>query len=117
MSWYVDRNSGAITGVYACQQYQGQEEVADDAADVAAFLTKKPPAQLATAGQLIRALSQLGLLTAVDAAVAQADALTQRLWARAPEFPRNDPMVSAIAQAIGKTQADLDNVFALAVTL
>jgi hypothetical protein len=43
--------------------------------------------------------------------------LTQRLWARAPIFPRNDPLLLAVAQALGKTEADLDNIFRLASSL
>jgi hypothetical protein len=64
-----------------------------------------------------RALNGLGLLAAVDAAVAQADPLTQRLWARAPFFPRSDTLVFGIAQALGKTETDLDNIFRLAASL
>jgi hypothetical protein len=56
----------------------------------------------------------LGSLAGVDAAVAQADSLTQRQWARAVIFMRNDPLILAIAQSIGKTSADLDNIFRLA---
>jgi hypothetical protein len=67
-----------------------------------------------TAGQLIRVLAELGLLASVDAAVSGADALTQRLWARASIFPRNDPLVLAIAQALGKSAVDLDDVSRLA---
>ena len=73
--------------------------------------------RLVTATQIVRALAQMGLLAAVQAAVAQADPLTAALWAHASEFARDDAMIAAIAIAIGKTQADLDNLFRLAATL
>ena len=67
---------------------------------------------------LVRQLGDMSdrILVAVDAAVARADALTQRLWARAAFFPRNDPLVLAVAQALGKSAADLDDIFRLAAT-
>jgi hypothetical protein len=65
----------------------------------------------ATAGNFIKALAELGWLDAVDQAVAQADALSQRLWARASSFDRHDPMLIAVATAIGKTSDDLDALF------
>ena len=44
---YVDRdNEGAITATYGIRQREGQEQVPDDDAEVAAFLAKwaEPPA-------------------------------------------------------------------------
>jgi hypothetical protein len=117
---FVDRDQGGkIIASYFSQQRPGQEQVADSAPELLAFwqaLANPVPGQV-TAGQLIRALDQLGLLAAVDAAVASADALTQRLWARAPIFPRNDPLLLGIAQALGKSDADLDDIFRLASSL
>ncbi len=69
-----------------------------------------------TAGRLIQALAELDLLDAADAAVAQSDALTQRLWARAPTFRRDDPLVAAIAAALNQSSDDLDDIFRLAAT-
>src|SRR5690242_9140785 len=84
------------------------EEEAAVRAEWAAVDAAGPPVPPeVTAGRLIRALAQLDLLDSVDAAVAQADAMTKRLWDRAPVFQRNDPMIAAMAQAIGKTDADL----------
>jgi hypothetical protein len=89
-----------------------QQEV--DAAFVA---LGNPVPKKVMAGQLIRALSQLGLLATIDAAVAKADALTQRLWARAATFPRNDPLLLSFAPTVNLAAADLDNIFRLAATL
>lgn len=69
-----------------------------------------------SSGQIILALAELDWLDAVDAAVAQADALSQRLWARASRFPRDDAMLIAIGTAIGKSSDDLDDLFRLAAT-
>ncbi|MBX3498762.1 MAG: hypothetical protein KF889_04905 [Alphaproteobacteria bacterium] len=69
-----------------------------------------------SAGQLIRALDQVDLLDTVDAAVAQADSLTQRLWARAAIFERSDPLIVGMAAAIGQTTEQLDDLFRLAAT-
>lgn len=116
---FIDRDDGGkVTAWYRVPQREGQEETADDHPDLAAYnerLTNPVPAQV-SAGQLIKALGELGLLVAVDAAVAQADAMTQRLWARAAFFPRNDPVVVATGGALGKTSAELDDIFRLAAT-
>jgi hypothetical protein len=85
--------------------------------DAAQAALDNPVPHEVMAGQLIRSLDQLGLLATIDAAVAQADALTQRLWGRAATFPRNDPLLVSFAQGIGKTPAELDNIFRLAATL
>ena len=115
---FVLRTNGEITSGFGAPQFEGQEEVADDDWALIAFVQRfdgLPPSQV-SAGQLIQALAELNLLDAVDAAVAQADAMTQRLWARAAFFPRADPLVSGIATALGKTSDDLDDIFRLAAT-
>ena len=124
---FVDRdNDGVITAVYAEQQSEGQEEVENTSPELLAFLSPTLVANLklvstvpdqVSAGQLIKALSNVGLLAQVDAVVAQADTLTQRLWARAAIFPRNDPMVAAIATALNVSSTELDNLFRLAKNL
>lgn len=125
---FVDRDeAGSIVAVFASRQKQGQEELAANARDLLAFLSptliaslqalSTPVPERVSAGQLIRALENVGLLDKVDAAVARADSLTQRLWARAPFFPRNDPMIVTIAQALGKSATEVDNLFRLAASL
>ncbi len=64
-----------------------------------------------TASQLIRELAQHDLLDAVDAVIAKADALTQRLWERAAIFERRDPLVIVIAGALGRDTVWLDDFF------
>lgn len=114
---FVDRDgSGTIVASYNVAQREGHEEIDDDDAGLLSFIAAivDPEPGQVSAGQLIQALAELDLLDAVDAVVSQADPLTQRLWARAPTFPRNDPMVLAIAAAVGQTSEQLDDIFRLA---
>jgi hypothetical protein len=85
--------------------------------DAAFVALGNPVPKVVAAGAMIRALTQLGKLAAVDEAVAKADLLSQRLWARAASFPRSDPQVIAIATAIGMSSTDLDALYTLAATL
>ncbi len=117
---FVDRDqANAVKGVYAVSQHEGQEELPDDDPEVVACLERinDPVPSTIGKGQLLRWLDAHDLLASVDAAVAQAGGLTQRLWQEAPTFPRHDPMVIAIATAIGMTEADLDEVYREAAQL
>lgn len=67
--------------------------------------------------QLRRALRQLGLYATVTAAIAQADEETQEAWEYASEVRRLDPIIEAMRLALGKTDAEVDAIFELAVTL
>ena len=64
--------------------------------------------------QFRRALIQVGLLEAVEAYMATADAETRTDWEYALEIRRNYPGWDQFAAAIGKTDEDVDTVFALA---
>jgi hypothetical protein len=66
--------------------------------------------------QFHEALNLMGLTDAVNAAAAQNRSI-QNAMQFAPEFKRNHPKIAEMAQAIGKTDADIDALFALAVTL
>jgi hypothetical protein len=113
-----DGNGKIVTSALAPLAGFSYDEIDDDAPELLEFLEEisTPRVSAVSAGQLIQALAELDLLAAVDAAVAQADALTQRLWARAAIFPRNDPLVIAVAEALGKTPTEIDDIFALAAT-
>jgi hypothetical protein len=67
--------------------------------------------------QLRRALRQLGLYATITAAIAQADEETQEAWEYASEVRRLEPMVEAMRVVLGKTDAEVDAIFDLAVTL
>jgi hypothetical protein len=66
--------------------------------------------------QFHEALNIMGLTDAVNAAAAQNRSI-QNAMQFAPEFKRDHPKIAEMAQAIGKTDADIDALFALAVTL
>lgn len=69
-----------------------------------------------TAYQLRAALTQKGLRAAVEAAVAGAPQGVKDEWEFKTSYRRSHPTVALIGQAIGKTSADIDEVFALAIT-
>jgi hypothetical protein len=71
-----------------------------------------------SAWQLRKALNQLGLRSAVEAAV---DASTNQDikdgWAYAGSFNSDDPLVNTMGTAIGQTPANMYSLFELASTL
>jgi hypothetical protein len=70
-----------------------------------------PVPSISSAGDFMRALYELGWYDDVSAAVQGAGSLAKILWERAASFERRHPLVGQIAQAIGKTDADLDDLF------
>lgn len=87
-----------------------QEEVG---AEMARLANLVPPS--ATCGQLIRVLHDIGKLTEVRDAVAQADVLTQELWLSST-FHRDAPLLLAVAEIVGLTD-QVDDLFRLSATL
>ena len=75
------------------------------------------PILVVTPWQIRKALNALDLRTAVETAMEGADQTTQDAWQYATEFVRTDPLVSAFGAVLGKTDEDLDALFALAKTL
>lgn len=67
--------------------------------------------------QIRKALNATGLRAAVDSAVSGADQTTKDAWEFAQEFRRDNPLITAVANALGKTEAEIDDLFALAVSL
>jgi hypothetical protein len=67
--------------------------------------------------QLRRALRQLGLYATITAAIAVADEETQEAWEYASEVRRLDPMIESLRLGLGRTDAEVDAIFELAVTL
>ena len=64
-----------------------------------------------------RALRGVGLLPLVEAALAQAGEEAQETWEYAVTIPRDEPMLTAIAEQLGMTAAQLDAIFILAASL
>lgn len=67
--------------------------------------------------QLRRALRQQGLADAVAAYVAAQDADTQDAWEYAVEIRRTDALIVQAASALGKTEAEIDDLFRGAAAL
>ena len=63
------------------------------------------------------ALLNAGLLGQVEAAIAQADAMTQLAWAEAVEWKRSSPLINAIGAQLGLTPAQMDALFASAAQI
>lgn len=63
------------------------------------------------------ALLQAGKLDAVNAVVAAADPATQLSWEYSATVERANPIIAALAEGLGMTSADLDNLFRAASAL
>ncbi len=71
-----------------------------------------------TRRQMLTALHRVGLLTTIKGAVAASgDVELQIAFDESQEFQRNNPFLASMAAALGKTDAEIDAVFALAATL
>jgi hypothetical protein len=67
--------------------------------------------------QMRRALNATELRAAVEAAVAAADQDARDAWQYASVIRRDDPILAAMAAALGKTPEEIDELFALAAQL
>lgn len=75
-----------------------------------------PVPQFVTPWQMRRALNQLGLRAMVEAAVAAGDQDSKDGWDYALEIRRDNPLLAGMAQALGMTGAQLDDLFRLAAS-
>lgn len=90
-----------------------QDEI--DAATIAAARAAIKPV---TRRQMLTALHRVGLLATIRGAVAASgDIELQIAFDESQEFQRNNPFLASMAAALGKTDAEIDAVFALAATL
>lgn len=113
--WYVHRREG---GTIASAHEEPQPGYADEAMDeaapeLAAFLyaARNPVPATAQSGDFVAALCDLGWYAQVEAAAVAAGGKALALWRHAATFERHNPILIAMAQAIGKTDADLDTLF------
>lgn len=90
-------------------------------AEIAAAMALPPPVPSGVSPlQARKALRQSGLLDAVNAAVATAEAAHPGVtdaWQYASVVERTDPFVVTLGAQLNLTPADLDNLFRLAATL
>jgi hypothetical protein len=67
--------------------------------------------------QIRQALTQFGLRETIEASVAGGDQNAKDWWQYATVFERKHPMVLGMAQALGVTEKQLDDLWILAGTL
>mgnify|MGYP006893298289 CR=1 FL=1 len=70
-----------------------------------------------TPRQIRLALNQLGLRSAVDAYISAASQDVKDTWEFASVIERNSPLIAAGAAELGLTEAQIDDLFALAASL
>lgn len=71
-----------------------------------------------TRRQMLTALHRAGLLATIKGAVAASgDVELQIAFDESQEFQRDNPFLAAMSQALGKTDAEVDAIFALAASL
>ena len=85
--------------------------------DATAALQALRESMVVTPWQIRKALNATGLRDEVEAGVAAGDQTTKDAWQYATEFKRLDPLVVALVAGLGKTEAEGDAVFELALTL
>jgi hypothetical protein len=77
-----------------------------------------PVPEIVSRFQARAALMIAGKLADAEAAVAASnDPLTQLAWAEAVEWKRSSPALNGLAEAIGMTQADVDELFRTAASI
>lgn len=97
------------------QPTEAEIEAAAPAALAAAARASIKPV---TRRQMLTALHRVGLLATIKGAVAASgDIELQIAFDESQEFQRNNPFLASMAAALGKTDAEIDAVFALAATL
>jgi hypothetical protein len=94
-----------------------QERPTDDEINAKATELSAAPPPVVSPRQIRLALTQIGLRQQVEDYVDAQDITVQDSWHYTTEFERTNPLILACAQALGKSDTDLDALFALAATL
>lgn len=85
------------------------------------FMAKKTDNQVVTMRQARLALLKVGLLNNVDLAISNLPSPYNEEakieWEFASEVSRNNPLIAAMANELGMTETQLDELFSLAATL
>ena len=100
----------------ADHQWDGTEWV-HTPPDPAEILAAERARMVCSRFQARAALHAAGLLDQVQAAVDQADPFVRLAWADAVEFRRTSPTVLALAQTLGLSDAQVDEVFRAAMRI
>ena len=94
-----------------------QEGPLDDATDAELIAYLAPPPPAVSRVQAMVALSNAGLLTAVQNWVAGQDATTQLIWANASAFSRELSLLNGAAAALGLSGAQVEQLFVAAAAV
>ena len=86
-------------------------------ADPAEALAAERAAMQCSRFQAKAALHLAGLLPSVEAAIANADPLTQLAWAEAVEYSRHSPAILALAGVLELTDEQVDDLFRVAMQI
>lgn len=103
---FVERDSnGKIKGVYRqLQPGYAEEEIADDAAELAAFLNP-PVRRMVPKGVIVERLIAAGKIEAARAALAQISVADQERWNAKPAVYSDDARAIALIKAVGADPA------------
>lgn len=108
---YADRSIAALESDLAAKA------LADVTGEPAPEPTATPIPARVTPLQMRKALRKIGLKSTVDAFVATLDEESREEWEYALMIERNNPLLSAAAEALGMDQAQLDGLFVMAAGL
>ncbi|MFC7067469.1 hypothetical protein [Brucella rhizosphaerae] len=81
------------------------------ARDSGEFIAPTPTPQVVSRFQARAALFAAGLLPQVENAISEAEPLVQMAWSDAQEFRRDSPTILALANVIGLTENQVDQLF------
>ncbi len=106
-------------GTYRLDFFDGSSRLATQVEiDAASISSARAAIKPVTRRQMLTALHRAGLLATIKGAVAASgDIELQIAFDESQEFQRDNPFLASMAQALGKTDAEVDAIFALAATL
>lgn len=117
MTVFVQRANGVIVGVYANRQDgYAEEELADDDAEILAFLDPPIPDRVSSR-QFKMQLFNAGLKAQVETWVASQGELIQIAYADSGTFLRTEPMMQTGFAALGFTPDQIDAFYVAAAAL
>jgi hypothetical protein len=115
---FIHRENGAVKGLWAqFQEGYAEEELAEDDAEVVAFLNPSHPVVSVSARQFKLQLLAAGFLDQVDAWVASQSKAVQIAYEYSGSFVRTEPMMAAGFTGLGFTDQQVDAFFEAAAQL
>ena len=114
----VDTGDGPFIARWSHSNPQPTDAEIEAAAPAALAAAARAAIKPVTRRQMLTALHRAGLLATIKGAVsASGDVELQIAFDESQEFQRNNPFLATMAAALGKTDAEVDAIFALAATL